>query len=260
MTHLDIKEYLKNQQDALKDFAQVKLGIIDATREEDAASKMYIDSVLKSFAQMGWKAATFPVRPGETSIHDAVIRAITHKCTAILVPRPIREGVDFDPRMIPRMYDCDGARSDSFVNPSTPQGIVDYLDACGFRYEGRNALVLGRSEIAGKPMARMLLARDMTVSVAHSKSDPCEVSSLLQDADLVICATGQPHAFCRGQCLKAVVIDVGISRVDWKIVGDFEEDVDKCVDGAWSTPVPGGVGLLTQLALLKNCGMLLSEQ
>lgn len=260
MKQLDIKEYIKKEKDKLKILAQeqgrrIKLGIIDATREEDTANAIYIRKKLEDFAEMGWKASVYKVREGEKTCREAIIRAINHKCTALIVQLPVREGISFYPYLIPKLFDCDGLRPDSGVNPATPQGIIDYLRACEFPFSGSSAVVLGRSAIVGKPMARLLLQEDMTVSICHSKSDPSVVSGLLCDADLVVCATGQPHLIARNQCMKAVVVDVGINRKDGKLVGDFEEKPELVLDkdAVWSTPVPGGVGLLTRLALLKNC-------
>lgn len=267
MQKLDIKEYVKNEKAKLKTFAQehkiddiIKLGIVDATRADDTANQIYINSKLKDFEEMGWQAAVYKVRDKEKNCHDAIIRAMNHNCTSIIVQLPVRGGVLFSPYQMPKFLDCDGLRPDSSVNPATPQGIVDYLTACEFPFSGKTAVVLGRSEIVGKPMAKLLLQRDMTVSICHSKSDPHIVSGLLCDADLVVCAVGQPRAFVRGQCMNAVVIDVGINRVDGKLVGDFEEVPHLTTDTAWSTPVPGGVGLLTRLALLKNCATLTEER
>ncbi|MCM1323962.1 MAG: bifunctional 5,10-methylenetetrahydrofolate dehydrogenase/5,10-methenyltetrahydrofolate cyclohydrolase [Acetobacter sp.] len=259
MRQVDIKEYVAAEKEKLKNIKaadKIKLGIIDATRDQDDANAIYIARKLDDFKEVGWKASVYKVRRDETSCHDAIIRAMTHHCTAVIVQLPVRDGVKFDSMMIPRGLDCDGLRPDSLVNPATPQGIIDYLEACEFPFSGKTAVVLGRSDIVGKPMARMLLEKDMTVSICHSKSDPSIVSGYLQEADLVVSATGQPHLIVRNQCFGAVVIDVGITRQDGKLIGDFEEVPRFCSDTVWSTPVPGGVGLLTRLALLKNCAAL----
>lgn len=262
MKHLDIKEYIAREKEQLKSHPnsdKIKLGIIDATESNDAANSIYIQRKLDDFAEIGWKATVYKVREKETSCHDAIIRAINHHCTAIIVQLPTREEIAFNPMMIPRGYDCDGLRPDSLVNPATPQGIIDYLEACEFPFSGKTAVVLGRSNIVGKPMARMLIDKDMTVSLCHSKSDPYIISGFLCDADLVVSATGQPLSIVRNQCMKAIVVDVGITRQDGHIVGDFEEKPYLCSDTVWSTPVPGGVGLLTRLALMKNCAKLIGE-
>jgi methylenetetrahydrofolate dehydrogenase (NADP+)/methenyltetrahydrofolate cyclohydrolase len=147
---------------------------------------------------------------------------------------------------IPSYFDCDGLTKNALVLPATVRGIIDYLDDCSFDYAGKTAVVLGRSNIVGKPMAKALLDRDMT----HSKTNYGDKE---YNADLVICATGQPQSIHREQCESAIVVDVGISRLNGKIVGDFVEDENNIVREAWSTPVPGGVGLLTRLGLMKNC-------
>lgn len=259
MKQLNIKEYVAAGKEKLKAANlgdKIKLGIIDATRADDEANAIYMQRKMDDCNELGWKCSVYKVRENENSCHDAIIRAINHHCTAMIVQLPVRDGVKFDPYMIPRDYDCDGIRPDALVNPATPQGIIDYLKACEFPFSGKTAVVLGRSGIVGKPMARLLLEQDMTVSICHSKSDPSIVSGYLQEADLVVCATGKPHLIVRNQCFEAVVVDVGISRLNGKLVGDFEEKLEFCTDTAWSTPVPGGVGLLTRLALLKNCAKL----
>lgn len=259
MKQLNIKEYVAAEKEKLKNLPntnKIKLGIIDGTAPDDAANAIYIQNTLNDFTELGWEAVIYKVHEQETSCHDAIIRAINHNCNCIMIQLPVRSGVTYDPMMIPRGYDCDGFRFDSFVNPVTPQGIIDYLEACEFPFSGKTAVVLGRSNIVGKPIVRMLTDKDMTVSLCHSKSDPSIVSGLLCDADLVVCATGKPHLIVRDQCMRAVVADVGITRQDNKIVGDFEEKPWLCSDTVWSTPVPGGVGLLTRLALMKNCAKL----
>lgn len=117
---------------------------------------------------------------------------------------PTAERFDFDIEDIPSYFDCDGLTKNALVLPATVRGIIDYLDDCGFDYTGKTAVVLGRSDIVGKPMAKALLDRDMTVSVCHSKTN--YIFFITQ-----ICATGQPQSIYREQCESAIVVDVGIS-------------------------------------------------
>lgn len=135
------------------------------------------------------------------------------------------------------------------MRPCTPAGVMRLLEEIDFKPAGKKAVVVGRSNIVGKPMAMLLLAADATVTVCHRKSDvPFEVGQ----ADLVVAAVGVPKSV-KGEWLKpgAVVIDVGINRVDGKLVGDV--DFDAAVKRAsFITPVPGGVGAMTVAMLMQN--------
>ena len=143
--------------------------------------------------------------------------------------------------------DVDGFRLDSWYYPATPKGILDYLKYCKFDFDGKNAVVIGRSEIVGKPMARMLLEENITVSVCHSHTAEADLEYLLKRADLVVCAVGKPR-FLDCSNIDCPVIDVGINfDNNGKLIGDCYN-----VEGKDVTPVPGGVGLLTRVALLDN--------
>jgi len=138
--------------------------------------------------------------------------------------------------------------------PATPYGMLLLLEHYGISTEGRNAVVVGRSNIVGSPMS-ILLSRNSkmgnaTVTLAHSKTPNLEV--LCQGADLLVAAIGRPK-FIKGSMIQpgAVVLDVGINRVDGKLVGDVDFDSAEKVAGA-ITPVPGGVGLMTRVGLLMN--------
>jgi methylenetetrahydrofolate dehydrogenase (NADP+)/methenyltetrahydrofolate cyclohydrolase len=251
MELLNIKEYVKQEKEKLRAAApkRIKLGIIDATEQGDSANHLYIKNKCKDFAEIGWDCEIYPVT--ENSVKPAINRAIVGDCTSIIVQLPTRKGIDFRPDMIPSSLDCDGVTMGSLVIPATPKGIVDYLRACGFPFSRKTAVVLGRSDIVGKPLAKQLADLDMTVSLCHSKTRLEDRVYLLKNADLVICAIGKAKNVKRSECPQAVVVDVGINRDEnGKLCGDFEED------GGLSTPVPGGVGLLTRLALMKNCYVL----
>lgn len=259
MKEVNIKEYVKQEMDRLREPRQdaPSLMIIDAT-EGDAANQIYIRNKLKDFDALGWKAE---VRRADTTeeLKSTIESAKSEGWNSIIVQMPVAPGIEFTYDTIPPSMDADGLASRSKVMPATVRGIIDYLDECGFEYKGKSAVVLGRSDIVGKPMAKALLDRDMTVSICHSKTHEQDKIYLLRNADLVVCATGQPQSVYRAQCPDAFVVDVGINRVvlpdgKAKIVGDFVESEDRGPNEARaSTPVPGGVGLLTRLGLLKNC-------
>lgn len=133
----------------------------------------------------------------------------------------------------------------------TPAGIMYLIDEIDYNLEGKNALVIGRSNIVGLPIAKMLLDRNATVTTAHSKT--ANLSEYLKIADIIVVAVGQAE-FLKGEHLKSgvVIIDVGINRLEnKKIVGDvdYEDVVEKA---SWITPVPGGVGPMTIAMLMKN--------
>lgn len=142
------------------------------------------------------------------------------------------------------LKDVDGFRHDSLFYPATPKGIMDYLRHEQFDLSGKDVLIIGRSNLVGKPLARMMIDADATVTLAHSKS---KLAPHLQGKDLIVCAVGKAH-FLDCQNITVPVIDVGINfNENGKMCGD-------CFNGAGGnvTPVPGGVGLLTRCALLDN--------
>ncbi|WP_346355729.1 bifunctional methylenetetrahydrofolate dehydrogenase/methenyltetrahydrofolate cyclohydrolase FolD [Azotosporobacter soli] len=138
-----------------------------------------------------------------------------------------------------------------YLVPCTPYGCIRMLELAGIPLEGSRAVIVGRSNIVGKPMAQLLLARNATVTICHSRTK--NLSEVTKEADILIVAIGKAK-FLTADMVKpgAVVIDVGINRLpDRKLVGDVDFETVKEVAGA-ITPVPGGVGLLTIAVLLQN--------
>ena len=163
----------------------------------------------------------------------------------IQMPLPDHIDVKVIKTAINPKHDVDGFHPMSWFSPCTPQGIIDYLNACGFVYEGANVVVIGRSDIVGKPMAEMLTKRDCTVTLCHSKTK--NIWDFIGNADLIICAVGKA-GFLNCYPIHVPVIDVGINfDENGKLVGDCINTENRDV-----TPVPGGVGLLTRVALLEN--------
>lgn len=147
--------------------------------------------------------------------------------------------------------DVDGFHPLTTFIPCTPRGIIDYLTEEGFPFVGKNAVVLGRSEIVGKPMAKLLLSKHCNVTVLHSRTSEEDKAFYIAHADLIVVAIGKLGFLDnRFQYKKdAVIVDVGINRnEEGKLRGDAIPDLPV----ALQTPVPGGVGLLTRLALVKN--------
>ena len=133
--------------------------------------------------------------------------------------------------------------------PCTPLGVMKLLEAYRIPLEGRHAVVIGRSNIVGKPMAMLLLAQNATVTVCHSRTK--NLAELTRQADILVAAIGKA-GFVTADMVKpgAVVIDVGINRVDGQIVGDVDAQVSEVA--GYMTPVPGGVGQMTIAMLLAN--------
>ena len=135
--------------------------------------------------------------------------------------------------------------------PCTPAGCIRMLDYAGIPIEGAHAVIIGRSNIVGKPMAHLLLERNATVTICHSRTQ--NLAAIARTADILVAAVGRPH-FVTADMVKegATVIDVGINRIaPKKLVGDVDFDAAAAVAGA-ITPVPGGVGLLTVAMLMEN--------
>ncbi len=134
--------------------------------------------------------------------------------------------------------------------PCTPLGVMKLLEAYNIPTRGRHAVVIGRSNIVGKPMAMLLLAADATVTICHSKTE--NLADITRQADILVAAVGRAN-FVTGDMIKpgATVIDVGINRVDGALVGDVNAE-EAAQKAAYLTPVPGGVGQMTIAMLLSN--------
>lgn len=254
MNQINIKDYFKQQVNELRQ-SEVKpsLTIVDGTNN-DAGNQIYIRKKVEDFQALNWPVEVFKIPQNWNALDlNEYIKTISSDCA--IVQLPVRDNLkNFDINSLLPIKDCDGLTKNSLVLPATVRGIIDYLDDCGFQYEGKNAVVIGRSEIVGKPMAKALLDRNMTISVCHSKTDINQRLYLTRTSDLVVSATGN-FTLTRESCPYAIVVDVGIRRNQaGTILGDFLEieEIAKR-NGVWSTPVPGGVGLLTRLGLMKNC-------
>jgi methylenetetrahydrofolate dehydrogenase (NADP+)/methenyltetrahydrofolate cyclohydrolase len=235
---------------------------------EDPASKVYVANKAKQTVEVGMTSWEHKL-PAETS-EDAVL-ALVHKlnndpaCHGILVQLPLPKHIDSTKVLtaISPAKDVDGFHVENVGKLSTGQdalvactpvgSVMLAKDALG-KLEGLEAVVIGRSNIVGKPVAQLLLAENCTVTICHSKSR--DLPAIVRRADLVIAAVGRPE-MVKGDWLKpgACVIDVGINRIErdgkGKLVGDC--DFASCEKVAGSiTPVPGGVGPMTIACLLYN--------
>lgn len=166
----------------------------------------------------------------------------------LIVQMPLPDHIDVEviKMSMNPIHDVDGFHPLSCFRPCTPAGIIDYLaEGCDFDFEGKNVTIFGRSDIVGRPMAKILTDLDATVTLCHSKSK--SVWQHIETADLIICSVGKA-GFLNCYPIHIPVIDVGINfDENGKLVGDCYN-----TEGRDVTPVPGGVGLLTRVALLDN--------
>ena len=232
---------------------------------EDPASQVYVKHKVADSEQTGLKA-TLDRHPATLSEADllARIRALSEDASVhgILVQLPLPRHMDSHKviETIAPAKDVDGFHVASagalMVGqpgfwPCTPYGCLKMLDAIGYDLRGKHAVVIGRSNIVGKPMAMMLLGRDATVTICHSRT--ADLKALTLQADVVVAAVGKRNVLTADMVKPgAVVIDVGMNRNDeGKLCGDVDFAGVQQVAG-WITPVPGGVGPMTRAMLLVN--------
>jgi methylenetetrahydrofolate dehydrogenase (NADP+) / methenyltetrahydrofolate cyclohydrolase len=233
---------------------------------DDPASKIYVRNKARACEEAGVRSQQIDYPASVTQ--EELIRAI-NKLNAdpavhgILVQLPLPKHVDAAAvqRAVTPRKDADGFHPASlgallsgqpgFV-PCTPAGILRLLEHAGVPLAGRRAVVVGRSTIVGKPLALLLLQKDLSVTICHSKSR--DLGRLCAEADVLVAAVGRPKLVTAGMVKPgACVIDVGINRLaDGSLCGDVDFQAVKNVAG-WVTPVPGGVGPMTIAMLLENC-------
>ena len=222
---------------------------------DNPASNSYIKGKKKDCEEVGIEIQHL-VYP--ENIRTAALKVAIRECSVgsafdgIIVQLPLPEHINVEEIIdcIPAYKDVDGFRRDSHFSPCTPKGIVDWLEYNKYPLEGKDVVVVGRSKIVGKPLVNMLIDRGATVTCCHSKTK--DLMHHTNRADVVVTAIGKPKYFNDYHFAAAeVVIDVGINRDEnGKLCGDVDRD-DVCEE-IYVTPVPGGVGLLTRLALLEN--------
>jgi methylenetetrahydrofolate dehydrogenase (NADP+)/methenyltetrahydrofolate cyclohydrolase len=232
---------------------------------DNPASQVYVRNKVKACGEMGLHSELhqFPADVAESVVLARIAELNANpRIHGILVQLPLPPQVDNDKVLeaISVDKDADGfhlynlgalVTGGTVFPPCTPYGVMALLDHYRIPIEGSNAVVIGRSNIVGKPMALMLLARSATVSICTSKTR--DLQQYTSMADILVVATGKPK-MVTGDMIKpgAVVIDVGINRMpDGKLAGDVDFDSAKDV-AAFITPVPGGVGPMTITMLLAN--------
>lgn len=231
---------------------------------EDPASQIYVKNKGLGCAQVGMHSVTIRMpetttqQELETQIDQLNSDAAIH---GILVQLPLPAGLDEAAALarIAPEKDVDGFHvvnagklftGQKGVVACTPKGAMEMIRRTGIDLSGKEAVVVGRSNIVGKPMAMLLLQQNATVTMCHSRTQ--HLAEHTRRADVLVAAVGKPR-FITADMVKpgAIVIDVGINRVDGKVVGDVDFDAVKEV-ASWITPVPGGVGRMTITMLLEN--------
>ncbi len=230
----------------------------------DAASAVYVGSKQKACAEVGIKGFSFEL-PADATREQAIATIeqanANPEISGIICQLPVPDhldGVELTGLVDP-LKDVDGLTTVSAgllalgrpgLRPCTPRGVMRLLDELGTELEGAEAVVIGRSNLFGKPMAQLLLERSATVTICHSRT--ADLAGTCKRADVLIAAVGRAR-MVGAEFVKpgAVVIDVGINRVNGELCGDVDFDLVKEVASA-ITPVPGGVGPMTIACLLDN--------
>ena len=269
-TIIDGKELAKNIREGLKEEVKElknadinpKLAVIMVG--DDKASKVYVKNKSKACEDVGIEYEEH-LLPKKTKMKELLelIEKLNNDETihGILVQSPLPEGLDANEafKTISPKKDVDGfnpinvgklsLNQDCFVS-CTPYGIIKMLEKYNIETEGANAVVIGRSNIVGKPLAKCLLNKNATVTVCHSKTK--NLGDITKQADILIAAIGKAKFVTQDMVKKgATVIDVGINRTESGLVGDTDFDAIK-EKASYITPVPGGVGPMTIAMLMTN--------
>lgn len=260
-TEIKLKDFYNNWIEELR--TRVNDGYVNAMKRKptltivqigaNEASNKYVDYKIKDCKKVGIQGEVYKI-PESAGMTTKDLINLLRQCESdgVIVQLPVPHEIDVKKASLAGMswaQDVDGSLPGSPYTPATPKGILKWLDSQNMgEGSGKEALIIGRSDIVGKPMAKLLTDRNYTVTLAHSKSP--DIYELAQRKQLIICAVGKPNFLDlnRVPC-GATVVDVGTNYVDGKLVGD-------CAPGGPDTvrvtAVPGGVGLLTRAALLDN--------
>lgn len=259
-----VKEAVAKEAAALKEKG-ISVGLAVVIVGNDPASRVYVNNKKKACAACGIESYEYAL-PEETTEEELL--ALVEKLNGdpavngILVQLPLPRQID-EHRIIEAISPKKDVDAFHAINvgkimigdfdflPCTPSGCMDLIDSTGVPVEGKRCVVIGRSNIVGKPMAMLLLHRNGTVTICHSRTK--NLKEICREADILVAAVGRPN-FVTADMVKegAVVIDVGMNRLEnGKLCGDVDfEGVSKVA--GWITPVPGGVGPMTIATLMRN--------
>jgi len=261
---IKIKEQVKNDTKILTENTKIQPHLVVVLIGENPASASYVRGKEKSCINAGIKSTV--IRKDESILQEElelIIKELNEDKSVhgILLQLPIPKHLDSEKiiSMISPLKDVDGftpsnvallANGNPKLVPCTPLGIMRLLEHYQIKIQGKHCVVLGRSQIVGKPIASLLLLANGTVTICHSKTE--NIKQITKQADILVVAIGKPK-WVDDTFIKdgATVIDVGISRVDDVIVGDVNYEKARQIAG-FITPVPGGVGPMTIACLLEN--------
>lgn len=264
MVSTNLKNELKEKVETLKKIYNITPKLSIVLVGANPASQVYVKNKIKACEYTGIIPELINVEDtitekelleivdelnNDDSVHGIIVQ--------LPLPKHINEQVIID--AINNKKDVDGFGIENkgrlfcgldSLHSATPEGIMTLLDAYNIPIEGKHAVVVGRSNIVGKPIAMLLLAKNATVTITHSRTN--DLASITKQADILVVAIGKAKYITSDMVKEgAIVIDVGINRIDGKLYGDvdFENVANKT---SYITPVPGGVGPLTIASLLKN--------
>lgn len=261
---LEIREEVRLQVEKLKEKYGKVPHLAVVLVGEDPASQSYVRGKARACKQAGMES-TVIIKEETTS--EAELLEIVHQLNeddsvhGILVQLPLPKHIDEDKVIdaIDISKDVDGFHplnvaymhlGRECILPATPKGIITMIHSTGIEVKGKDAIIIGRSNIVGKPAAMLLMKEHATVTIAHSRTKNLKEKCL--QADIIVAAVGRPNTVTADMVKPgAVVIDVGVNRVDDKLVGDCDFDQIKDI-ASYITPVPGGVGPMTITSLLQN--------
>ena len=253
----NIKEYVANRKVVLKEeLKETNLRAVIVQVGNVEASNRYVRNKIKDLEEVGIK--TELLHFDEHISEEALLLAIKglnndEFVTGYLVQLPLPKHISEEKinLAIDPTKDIDGFHPLSKTVAATPLGVYTYLKDMNYEFSGKNAVIIGRSNIVGKPMHKLLLDANMNVIMLHTKTTEGDKRFYLEHADLIIVAAGRAGILNHSYKLKetAVVMDVGINfNEEGKLIGDCEKDLPV----AFQSPVPGGCGLLTRLAVIEN--------
>ncbi|MDE7379781.1 MAG: bifunctional methylenetetrahydrofolate dehydrogenase/methenyltetrahydrofolate cyclohydrolase FolD, partial [Clostridia bacterium] len=258
-----LRSQIKERAVAYKEKYKHDVGLAVVLVGNDPASQVYVRNKIKGCEEVGIKSYAYylPEESTQSQVEELVEELVANPAVhGILVQLPLPKHLNAEKvlKIIPKEKDVDGFCEENIGNlcmnrdclvACTPNGVMKMLEREGVQIKGKNAVVIGRSNIVGKPMAMLLLNADATVTVCHSKT--VNLKEICAHADILVAAIGKAK-FVTADMVKegAVVIDVGMNRDEnGKLCGDvdFENVCEKC---SYITPVPGGVGPMTITMLL----------
>ncbi len=259
-----VRERVAERVEAFRARAQRAPGLATVLVGEDPASRVYVTGKHRACREAGMESfdVVLDAATTQAGLAAEVDRlAADPRVDGMIVQLPLPGGLDAAGVVdrIPAEKDADGlttlsqgrlATGSPGLRPATPAGVIELLQAYQVELEGRHVVIVGRSNLVGKPLAHLFLERHATVTVCHSRTE--DLAGVTRRADVLVAAVGRPRLLGAAHVGEgAVVVDVGINRVDGKLVGDVDlEDVG--ARARLITPVPGGVGPMTIAMLLVN--------